>query len=238
MVSTEEVMKQDMLALEKVIKYNFKNPKYIEEALTHSSYANEKNNKNIRHNERMEFLGDAVLGVVVSDYLFMKYPDLPEGELTKLRSKVVCEATLADCARKIELGDHIYFGRGEEMTGGRERASILADAYEAVIAAIYQDGGLEHARGFILEHMMTKVSDAMAGRIFVDYKTRLQEVVQAKKITKIKYVVVGEEGPDHSKTFFTEVHINDKMIGKGQGHSKKEAEQNAAQMALERIDEI
>lgn len=231
-------MYEDYKGLEQKINYQFRESSYIYEALTHSSFANEKNDKTVRHNERLEFLGDSVLSLIISDYLFMKYPDFPEGELTKVRSKIVCEATLAECARSINLGSFMYFGKGEEMTGGRDRSSILADAFEALIAAIYMDGGLSHARTFILKSMNKKILDAIMGKIFVDYKTRLQEIVQSKKIKKIKYAVVDEQGPDHSKIFFTEVIINEKVIGKGEGRSKKEAEQNAAKMALGRLNEL
>jgi len=231
-------MNEDYSKLEKKISYTFRESTFINEALTHSSYANEKNDKTVKHNERLEFLGDSVLSLIISDYLFMKYPDFPEGELTKVRSKIVCEATLAECARSITLGEYMYFGKGEEMTGGRDRASILADAFEALIAAIYMDGGISHARSFILQSMNKKIVDAIMGKIFVDYKTRLQEIVQARKIKKIKYNVIDEQGPDHSKMFFTEVNVNDKVIGQGQGRSKKEAEQNAAKMALGRLNEL
>jgi len=231
-------MKEDYSKLEKSINYSFRENSFIYEALTHSSYANERSDKKLKHNERLEFLGDSVLSLVISDYLFMKYPDFPEGELTKVRSKIVCEATLAECASAIDLGEFMYFGKGEEMTGGRNRASILADAFEALIAAIYMDGGISHARSFILKTMNKKIIDAIMGKIFIDYKTRLQEIVQSKKIKKIKYVVVDEQGPDHSKLFFTEVIVNDKVVGKGQGKSKKESEQYAAKMALGRLSEI
>lgn len=231
-------MNEDYSKLEECINYTFNELSYISEALTHSSYANEKIDKTINHNERLEFLGDSVLSIVVSDYLFMKYPDFPEGELTKIRSKIVCEATLAECARSINLGEYMYFGKGEEMTGGRDRASILADAFEALIAAIYLDGGLKSARVFILDVMDSKITDAIMGKIFVDYKTRLQEIVQSRKVKKIRYEVVDEQGPDHSKVFFTEVIVNDQIIGRGKGNSKKEAEQNAAKMGLGRLNEI
>lgn len=225
-------MREDLSILEKKIQYAFRDTAVIHQALVHSSYANEKGQKSTGSYERLEFLGDAVLQLVISDYLYSKYPNFPEGELTKLRSKIVCEATLADCAKSYSLGEYIYFGRGEELTGGRERASILADVFEAVVAAVYMDGGMGSARTFVLKALENKVMDAIMGKIFIDYKTRLQEVIQAKKITNIRYRVVNEEGPDHCKIFHTEVLINDAVVGSGAGRSKKEAEQLAAKMAL------
>jgi ribonuclease-3 len=222
--------------LEARILYTFRDEHLLTEALTHSSYANERNDRSIKHNERLEFLGDSVLSIVVSDYLFMKYPDLPEGELTKVRAKVVCEATLADLAKSLDLGTFMAFGRGEAQTGGRSRASILADAFEALIAAIYLDGGMSKAREFILRLMDKKIMDAIMGKIFLDFKTSLQEVVQSMDIGAIRYDIVDAQGPDHKKTFFAEVSVGDQMLGKGQGGSKKEAEQNAAQEALGRVN--
>lgn len=219
----------------KRIHYTFRDGNLLTEALTHSSYANERNDKSLKHNERLEFLGDSVLSLVVSDFLFMKYPDLPEGELTKVRAKVVCEATLADLAKKLDLGSYMDFGRGEAQTGGRGRASILADAFEALIAAIYLDGGMFHARDFVLSQMDKKIMDAMMGKIFLDFKTHLQEQVQSLNIGAIKYEIVDAQGPDHKKVFFSEVTVGDQVMGRGQGNSKKEAEQSAAQEALGRI---
>ncbi len=179
-----------------------------------------------------------MLQLIISDYLFAKYPDFPEGELTKLRSRIVCEATLVACAKALDLGGYMYFGRGEELTGGRERASILADCFESVVAAIYLDGGMSSARSFVLRNMEKKIMDAVMGKIFIDYKTRLQEVVQARKITQIRYVVLDEQGPDHSKVFQMNVIVNDLVVGTGSGRSKKEAEQLAAKMALGKINEL
>lgn len=222
--------------LEDTIFYRFKNLKLAKEALTHSSYANEKKSSKVRNNERLEFLGDSVLSIVISDHLFRNYPHLPEGELTKVRSKIVCEATLSDCARKIKLGNYMMFGRGEELTGGRERTSILADAYEALIAAIYLDAGLDTARQFILEQMSVTIEDAVLGKVFMDYKTRLQEVIQVEKNNRIRYELTGEEGPDHCKIFYSSVLLNDKIVGQGNGRSKKESEQEAAKEALRSLD--
>lgn len=222
--------------LEDTIFYRFKNLKLVKEALTHSSYANEKKSNRIRNNERLEFLGDSVLSIVISDYLFTNYPHLPEGELTKIRSKIVCEATLSECSRKIKLGNYMMFGRGEELTGGRERTSILADAWEALIAAIYLDAGLETAKKFILEQMAQTIEDAILGKVFMDYKTKLQEVIQVKKDNRIRYELTNAEGPDHCKVFFSSVLLNDEVIGTGKGRSKKESEQEAAKVALRNLD--
>lgn len=230
-------MQEELTVLENKLAYSFRDTALINQALVHSSYANEKGQKNLASYERLEFLGDAVLQLIISDYLYAKYPDFPEGELTKLRSRIVCEATLVDCAKALDLGEHMYFGRGEELTGGRERASILADCFESVVAAIYLDGSMSSARTFVLRIMEKKIMDAVMGKIFIDYKTRLQEVIQARKITQIRYVVMDEQGPDHNKTFQMNVVINDQVVGTGSGRSKKEAEQLAAKMALGRINE-
>lgn len=218
---------------EDIIKYKFKNKQFILEALTHSSYSNE--NKSYSFNERLEFLGDSVLGIVISDYLFRNEQNLPEGELTKLRANIVCEESLSDIAKEINLGKHILLGRGEEATGGRDRISILADAFEAVIAAIYLDGGIENAKEFILDHMESIIQDSIKGRIFRDYKTHLQEVVQSKGESIISYNLAEEIGPDHNKRFVMEVNLDNKVLGRGEGKSKKEAEQSAAKQALRRM---
>ena len=218
---------------EEIINYKFKNKAYILEALTHSSYSNE--NKSYAFNERLEFLGDSVLGIVVSDFLFKNETELPEGELTKLRANIVCEESLSDVAKEINLGRHILLGRGEEATGGRDRVSILADAFEAVIAAIYLDGGIEPAKTFVLKNMEEIIEDSIKGRIFRDYKTHLQEVVQSQGESNIVYNLVEEIGPDHNKRFVMEVRLNDESLGKGEGKSKKEAEQSAAKQALRRM---
>jgi len=224
--------------IQKKIGYKFENHELLNWALTHSSYANEHKKYNITYNERLEFLGDSVLGLIVSDYIFTKYPDYPEGELTKLRATVVCEPSLAFLAKKINLGKYLLLGKGEEVTGGRERVSILADAYEALIGAIYLDGKFISARKFVLEHFNTIIEKAIiGGELFTDYKTQLQEELQKKTKSKIEYKVVHEEGPDHNKIFHTEVIVKNKVLGKGIGKSKKEAEQNAAKRALIRMDE-
>ncbi|CZR96570.1 MULTISPECIES: ribonuclease III [unclassified Clostridioides] len=217
---------------ENVINYKFKNKEYILEALTHSSYSNE--NKKYNFNERLEFLGDSVLGIVISDYLFNEETNLPEGELTKLRANIVCEDSLSEVANDINLGVHMLLGRGEEATGGRHRTSILADAFEAVIAAIYLDGGFESARQFILNYMENIIYDSRKGNIFRDYKTHLQEVLQGNGENNIWYRLIEEKGPDHNKRFVMEVGINEDVLGIGEGKSKKEAEQLAAKVALKK----
>ncbi len=218
--------------IQALIGYSFENAEYLKRALTHSSYANEMKSEKILHNERLEFLGDSVLGIVVSDHLFAAYPELAEGELTKIRARVVCERTLGEIAKGLDLGRYMFFGRGEEATGGRDRISILADAMEALIAAIYLDGGIAPARSFILEHFHRKIEDATKGRVFIDYKTHLQEIVQLEKNQVLVYEVVKEEGPDHSKIFHTRVTLNGKEIGIGTGRSKKESEQEAAKVGI------
>ena len=218
---------------EDIINYKFKNKEFILEALTHSSYSNE--NKKYKFNERLEFLGDSVLSIVISDYLFENEKKIPEGELTKLRANIVCEESLSEVANKINLGQHMLLGKGEEATGGRERVSILADAFEAVIAAIFLDGGLDEAKSFILNYMEDIIIKSRKGKIFRDYKTYLQEVLQSQGNVNIWYKLKEEEGPDHNKKFVMVVGMDDKEIGIGKGKSKKEAEQSAARNALESI---
>ena len=215
--------------LQETIHYQFRNPAFLEVALTHSSYANEVKHQ-IKYNERQEFLGDAVLSIIVSDYLFNNYT-VPEGELTKLRAAVVCEKALCSYSRELGLGDYLLLGKGERLTGGAERPSILADAFEAVIAAMFLDGGLEPVRGFVLR-FVEKEANNQRKRHFKDYKTTLQEIVQQNPEEKLEYVLTGESGPDHSKQFVVEVHLNSNVIGTGRGRSKKEAEQQAAREAL------
>ena len=216
--------------LQQVIHYQFHNITFLEVALTHSSYANEMRHQ-VRYNERQEFLGDAVLSIIVSDYLFNNYT-VPEGDLTKLRAALVCERSLDVMANKIGLGDYLRLGHGEEMTGGRTRPSIIAEAFEALIAAIYLDSGIESAREFVLPFVieMLEHEDSLS---FKDYKTILQEIIQQNPEEKLVYKLVGEKGPDHDKRFVVEVLLNSNVIGKGQGRSKKTAEQMAAKEALE-----
>lgn len=212
------------------IRYFFNNKNLIVEALSHSSYANEK--RKTRHsNERLEFLGDSVLSIVVSQYLFEHFTHLPEGELTKIRASLVCEKSLYKFAKQIDLGEHILLGKGEENTGGRERPSILADAFEAVIAAVYLDGGLEAARKYILRFIPKDIENRKSVS-FSDHKTILQEIIQKNPEEKVEYKLVGQSGPDHNKAFKVQVCLNSNVIGTGIGKSKKEAEQMAAKEAL------
>lgn len=216
-----------MTELEEAIGYRFRNRAYLEEALTHSSYVNGKHNSN----ERLEFLGDSVLSVVVSKFLFESL-DVPEGKLTKIRSKLVCEDSLYEFAKKIDLGARMKLGKGEENTGGRDRRSILADAFEALIAAIYLDGGLEQARAFILRFLPT-IEEIKSGRLaFGDYKTVLQEIIQQNPEERIEYEISGERGAAHQRVFTANVLLNGQTIGTGSGKSKKEAEQAAAKEAV------
>jgi len=218
------------MEFEKTIGYTFQNKEYLSIALTHSSYANETKEP-VQNNERLEFLGDAVLSIVVSDYLFKRF-HMAEGDLTKLRAAIVCEKGLFTMAQKIDLGSQLRLGRGEELMGGRERPSVVSDAFEALIAAIYLDGGIECARAFILpfvEEFLAHTEEIT----FKDYKTILQEVVQQNPEEKVSYVLVGQTGPDHDKRFEVEVRLNSNVIGRGVGRSKKSAEQLAAKEALE-----
>ena len=219
----------NLTELEEVIGYEFKQKGLLRQALTHSSFANEKHMKKLSDNERLEFLGDAVLEVVSSEFLFQHYPKLPEGDLTKLRASIVCEPTLAMCTREIKLGKYLYLGKGENQTGGRTRKSILSDALEAVIVAIYLDGGFEPAQAFIHRFILTDIEHK---KLFYDSKTILQEVVQGSYDEPLHYVLLAEEGPDHDKSFRVAAQIGDKRIGEGSGHTKKAAEQEAAYQAL------
>ena len=216
---------------EQRIGYRFHDRKLLETALTHSSYANESKTP-ISNNERLEFLGDAVLSIVVSDFLF-KRTHLAEGDLTKLRASIVCEKGLFQMASHIDLSREIRLGRGEEHTGGRQRPSIVSDAMEAVIAAIYLDGGMEEVRRFLLPHVERFLEGTEEKPPFRDYKTILQEIVQQNPEEKLSYVLAGESGPDHCKEFSVEVRLNSNVIGRGTGSSKKNAEQMAAKEALQ-----
>ena len=219
--------------LEAVIGYKFRNISLLQNALTHSSYANERWHNSLLSNERLEFLGDSVLGMLVAEYLYRSFPNRPEGELTRMRADMVCEQTLAAAANRIGLGQHLLLGHGEEQGGGRTRSSILADAMESVIAASFLDGGMEAAlqivRTFIfVEVPVTKLHNA-------DYKTQLQEMVQQKKNQTLAYELVGQSGPDHDKRFDVEVSLNGVVVGFGSGSSKKRAEQDAARAAIEKL---
>ena len=215
--------------LEEKIGYKFTDQKLLLHALTHSSYANENGMEKSGSNERLEFLGDAVLELVSSEFLYHNYPKLPEGDLSKLRASLVCEPTLAGCAVPIDLSRYLLLSHGEDATGGRSRDSIVSDAMEALIGAIFLDGGIEPAKEFILRFILTDIEHK---RLFYDSKTTLQEVVQAENGDKLTYEVVGESGPDHAKEFSVEVRRGERVIGRGIGRSKKAAEQQAAYQAL------
>ena len=217
--------------LEKSIGYQFRDISLLENALAHSSYANERWHNSLRSNERLEFLGDSILGMIVADHLYRNFPDRPEGELTRMRADMVCEQSLAVVANRISLGRHLLLGHGEEQGGGRNRSSILADAVESVIAACYLDGGYEAALKFVNTFILSDVPVVKFHN--ADYKTALQEKVQQKKNQTLSYHLVGEEGPDHDKRFRVEVWLNGKSVGSGTGTSKKRAEQDAARVALE-----
>jgi len=223
--------------LEKTIGYTFANKQFLQEALTHSSYSNEKRSKGgqkIPCNERLEFLGDSVLSLVVSSYLFEVFREIQEGELTKIRAAVVCEKALSRFAGKIGLGDYMYLGHGEDMNNGRQRPSILADAFEALLAAMYLDAGerFEPVQVFLLPLVQEELQAIRSNSVFVDYKTTLQQIVQQVEGERLEYILVSETGPDHQKLFTVEARLNSNVIGKGSAHSKREAEQNAAREAL------
>lgn len=218
------------MSLETTIAYEFRDKKLLQRALTHSSYANEAKDK-LENNERMEFLGDAVLSLVVSDYIFRRY-HLDEGDLTKIRASIVCEQSLFQFAREIDLGSQLLLGKGEEQMGGRERPSVVSDAFEALIAAIYLDGGLEAASRFILRFAREQLEASTQNTPFTDYKTMLQEIIQQNPEERVNYVLIHEEGPDHDKCFEVEVRLNSNVIGRGRARSKKAAEQLAAKEAL------
>ena len=215
--------------LESVIGYSFNNKELLKEALTHSSYANEIRDHSVRDNERLEFFGDAIIEFCVSDFLFGKYKDSPEGYLTKTRAAMVCESGLAVCAKSISLGEYIFMGKGEEHTGGRERPSIISDAFEALVAAIYLDSGVAETDRFIHKYLLESLKDK---ELFFDAKTRLQEIVQQNPDNELKYEELSEEGPVHDRTFVYGAFLNGLEIGRGSGHSKKEAQQQAALAAI------
>lgn len=221
----------ELTELEEKLGYHFKNREYLKTALTHSSYANE-NKISGGSNERLEFLGDSILGLVVADYLYKKFPRLPEGDLTKKRASLVCEKACCGFSRHLGVGQYLLLSRGEQNSGGRTRSSILADAFESITAAIYLDGGMEASREFVLRFVLPLLKAAKP-RAFRDYKTSLQEIVQKNPEETLEYVLTGESGPDHDKHFTVEVRLDHNVIGKGGGRSKKEAEQQAAREALE-----
>ncbi len=219
--------------LEAAIGYRFQNIALLQRALAHSSYANERWHDGLKSNERLEFLGDSILGMVVAEFLYGHYPENLEGELTRMRADVVCETALAKVARRIDLGRHILLGNGEEQSGGRNRDSILSDAVEAVIAACYLDGGMEVAKAFI--HRFVLEEESVKQHNNRDFKTALQELVQRKKDQLLTYALVGESGPDHNKLFSVELRLNGELVGCGEGSSKKRAEQMAAKEAMEKL---
>lgn len=213
--------------------HTFQNTHLLENALTHSSYANENREKGIHSNERLEFLGDAVLGFICAEYIYENFRAMPEGELTKLRASIVCEKSLYEYAKRLHLGDYLLLGHGEEAGGGRKRPSVLADAVEAMLAAIYLDGGMESAKKFILGYIQEKALEMSRMRHPLDYKTTLQEIIQKNREETLTYRLKEESGPDHDKRFVIELLINSNIIAEGIGRSKKEAEQDAARIALE-----
>ena len=219
--------------LETALGYRFQNITLLENALTHSSYANERWHNSLRSNERLEFLGDSVLGMLVAEFLFHSFPNRPEGELTRMRADMVCETTLANAANVIGIGEHLLLGHGEERFGGRNRNSILADAMESVIAAAFLDGGIAAAKGIVEKFVLTEVPVHKLHN--ADYKTALQELVQQKKNQVLSYALVDQSGPDHDKQFTVEVSLNGTVVGKGTGTSKKRAEQAAACAAMEQL---
>ena len=218
--------------LEKTIGYCFKDRSLAVTALTHSSYANENKLSGFAYNERLEFLGDAVLGFVVGSYVFKHFPEIPEGELTKLRASVVCEAMLSKKSRAMDLGSYLRLGKGEEMTGGRDRVSILADAFEALLGAIYMDGGIENAERFVLSQLEDEIKVMRVEFRKLDSKTNLQEMIQRTSKVPLEYKITDEKGPAHNKVFTASVSHNGRILGIGTGASKKEAEQSAAHQAL------
>lgn len=220
-----------METFEKNLRYTFKDKKILENALTHSSYANEVRN-GVTSNERLEFLGDSVLSIIVSEYLFSKFSQFPEGELTKIRASLVCEKSLCGFSRELNMGRFLRLGKGEEKGGGRERDSILADAFEAVLAALYLDGGMDVAKKHVMRFIIPELEHT-EDEVFKDYKTALQEIIQRNPEESVSYFLTGELGPDHDKIFEVEVRLNSNVIGKGKGKSKKRAEQMAAKQALE-----
>lgn len=224
--------------LQEKIGYTFRNHIILKTALTHSSYANEHKSQGISCNERLEFIGDSVLGFICAELLYKKFPSKQEGELSKMRSSLVCEAALSGYAKTLNLGEYLYLGHGENLAGGRERPSTLSDAFEALLAAIYLDGGIENAKNFVLPFLTKAIENDSIINVFNrDYKTALQEIAQQNPGELIKYVVVSEDGPDHNKSFTVNVYLNSNLLATGIGKSKKEAEQLAAKKALKLMGE-
>ena len=218
--------------IENILEYHFDNKNLIRQAITHSSYSNERQMHKLYNNERLEFLGDAVLELVSSEFLYNKHNKMTEGDLTRLRAKYVCESSLSYCARELNVGDYLLLGKGEDATGGRNRDSILSDAIEAIIGAIFLDGGFINAKEFVTNNVLKVVEQE---ELFFDNKTILQEIIQSKYFDPIKYELINEEGPDHNKVFTVSVALNNKELGQGKGKTKKAAEQQAAHQAVKKI---
>ncbi|WP_293736381.1 ribonuclease III [uncultured Phascolarctobacterium sp.] len=232
----QETRKQQLQSFCQALGVQMHDLELLDMALTHTSYAHEaKQHPKPQHNERIEFLGDSVLSIIVSTYMYNNFPELAEGQLTKMRAHLVCEYSLFEYAKKIHLGDYLKLGKGEDFTGGRERPSILADAFESVLGAVYLDQGMDVARTYLLGLMQPEIDYICRHGIFNDYKTRLQEYLQRDGEVEITYRLLGSSGPEHNKVFTSEVIFEGKVIGKGQGHSKKDAEQHAAQQALKQL---
>lgn len=229
---------KELKLLEQQIQIQFSNKFLLQKSMTHKSFANENRSENIKDNERLEFLGDAVLDLVISEYIFRQHPEFPEGELAKMRAVVVSAPTLARTSKGLNLGQYLRLGKGEELTGGRERDSILADTFEALVGAIYLDQGLEVVRSFILGHLKQEILLVERGEHLQDYKTLLQEEIQKRSNTRPIYRVIDETGPDHNKQFTIQVEYKNRVIGIGSGQSKKEAQQRAAKDAIAKIDEV
>lgn len=224
--------KDELNEFMKKIGYRFNDLNLLNTALTHSSYNNEKKTKHKSNNERLEFLGDAILDAAISQYLYTRFENFEEGDLTRMRASIVCESSLADCGLKYQIGQYFLLGKGEENTGGRARSSIIADTMEAVFGAVYLDGGWDNASQFVLNSLKEIIEEVVQGKRYSDFKTKFQEIIQANTDLEIQYETVKEEGPDHNKTFYVNVSVGREIKGKGSGRSKKEAEQNAAKDAL------
>lgn len=224
----------ELSEFEKIISYEFKDKNLLKKAFSHSSYANEKRKQGIESNERLEFLGDAVLELVISEYIYKNFPKMPEGELTKFRASIVCETTLAQEAKRLNIGKLIMLGKGERVTGGETRNSILADAFEAIIGAIFLDSGIECAKDYILGIMKPVIINLQKSFRTMDYKTYLQEIVQSASKETVRYEIIGEIGPDHDKQFIAQAIHDGEILGEGRGRTKKEAEQFAAYEALKK----
>ncbi len=227
--------KKILIELEEKISYTFKDKALLVLALTHSSYANDVKKAVSKSNERLEFLGDALLNLVISEKIFNECNELAEGELTKVRANIIRESSLLKCAELIGMGKYLFLGKGEELSGGRQKSSILADSVEALIGSIFCDSNLNEVKRFIFEYMGKTIEDSIKGNIFHDFKTKLQESYQKNGENKISYQIIEESGPSHNKTLTVSVKVDDKVLGVGKGNSKKEAEQNAAKSALEKI---